>query len=117
MNTVGGLIGTNHKSPLTAPCLPGVILLRQFELSFITDRLDLSSLPFSPADQVANQKLLERRDQRHREDKKNTGEGTSSLLIRGMLTFRLIRRIDVVALKRSFGHASGSDEHSLLKRR
>jgi hypothetical protein len=75
MNTVGGLIGTNHKLPLTNHLsrplftgLPGVgvILLRRFELNFITDRLNLPPLPLSAADQVANEKTLQDWNQRHR---------------------------------------------------
>jgi len=60
-----------HKSQITShgplfTGLPGVILLRRFELNFITDRLNLPPLPLSAADQVANEKTLQDWNQRHR---------------------------------------------------
>ena len=45
-----------------------------FKLNLLPYRLDLPPLPLSPADQIANEKPLEDRNQRHREDEENAGE-------------------------------------------
>jgi hypothetical protein len=53
---------------------PGVILLLTSNLNLMANRIELPSLPFSPADQIANEKPFEDWNQRHREDEENTGE-------------------------------------------
>jgi hypothetical protein len=51
-----------------------VVLLRRFNLNFLPNRLNLPPLSFPTPDQIANEKALKDWDQRHRENKKNTGE-------------------------------------------
>src|SRR6202008_1803856 len=50
------------------------ILLLQPNLSLLPYGLNLPPLPFAPADQIANEKTLQDWNQRHRENKKESGE-------------------------------------------
>src|ERR1700741_2065664 len=65
---------TSHQSLLTSHfsrplrALPRVVLLLNPDLLPPPDRLDLPPLPFSPADQIANEKPFEGWNQRHRQD-------------------------------------------------
>jgi hypothetical protein len=69
-------------SPLTASSgLTRVVFLRRLKLNLLPHRLNLPPLPFAPADQIANEKTLQDWNQRHRENKKESGEPAEALCI------------------------------------
>jgi hypothetical protein len=71
---LGPKIGLDFSSRLFR--FSGMVLLLQLDSNLIAKRLDLPPLPLAPADEIAEEKPLQDRNQRHRKNEENVSYST-----------------------------------------